>query len=223
VVFIQAPSTNGGNATITKLQFTGGRTTLLAEAVGEANAVVVDDNNVYFVDTEGAQSVSLAGGPVRSLATGVVPLSLLSVGNTLYLASSNEISTVPKSGGELVTAADGGGVSVIACGNDVCWVGGAGLMSTLSRLSLGGQPRELASGLLEPHDIVFDGTGFFVSTGRGVVERVPASGGTADSVFVEEGITNLALDDTCMYWSSATTISSVSRSAADVVDAGHSD
>jgi hypothetical protein len=76
---------------------------------------------------------------------------------------------------------------------------------------------DLAEGLPEPLDLLFDGNNFFITLAHpGQIIRVPATGGTAVTAYVELGLSYLALNDACLFWSSATAITSISRDAADV-------
>jgi hypothetical protein len=222
VIFGEAGGSDGGAGAIISLPAYGGSATVLAPTKGVAQALVVDDKNVYFVDAEATKSVPLTGGPVGMLAT-LVPFSLGVAGGTLYLAdfSKDTVSSVPIDGGQVTVLANSlaGPLYPVTCGQNLCWVN-AGLMrqGTLMQLAPGGPPVVLAGGLTEPHDLVFDGSNFFVTTGGGGLwlYRVPSDGGMPMLVESESGITSMTLDETCLYWSSIRGISSLARSAADV-------
>jgi hypothetical protein len=213
VIFIQAPEQDVGNATISAVPLDGGQVAVLAEAAGFANAVVADDRNAYFVDTDGVKAVALAGGDTRTLAPGVVAASLALAGDVLYFTSESDVHSISLESGDSTIVAAVGGRSVIPCGAGICWLGGTGLDGTLMRLDPVGMPVTLASGFVEPHDLVFDGEVFFIGGGRGVISGVRA-GGEVVYLYAEPGITSLELEGDCLYWSSAMTISSVSISAA---------
>jgi hypothetical protein len=213
VIFLQ------GGDTIAKVPLDGGATTTLAKAADALNTVLVNEQNAYFADSEGAKSVPLIGGTVRTLAPDIL-LGLALVNDRLYMATrDNKIYSISTNGGDPTPVGDGGGWPLIGCGGkNVCWLGGPGsLRATLMQLAPGGTPVTLAEGFPEPLDLLFDGNNFFITLAHpGEIIRVPATGGTAAGAYVELGMTNLALNDTCLFWSSATTITSVSRDAADV-------
>jgi hypothetical protein len=88
----------------------------------------------------------------------------------------------------------------------------------LMRLAPAGTPVVLFQGFTEPHGLVFDGTDFFFTVGAGglALFRVPSAGGTAAVVESEVGISGVAFDEACIYWSSVSGIWSLARSTADV-------
>jgi hypothetical protein len=199
----------------------GGDATTLTATKGLANTLVADQENAYFVDTEATKSVSLAGGLARTLGA-VVPASLGLVGRTLYLADSSggTVSAVPIEGGPVtVVAKDQSAPSFpVACGTNLCWLnmdGGATLMQLAPAAAA---PFVLADGLPASRDLVFDGRNFFVTSGGfgGVLFRIPSTGGTPVMAEAAENLTNIALDETCLYWAGLRGIWSLARSAADV-------
>jgi hypothetical protein len=226
-IFSEAPGDDGGAGSIVSVPASGGSASVLASTNGLANALVADDQNVYFVDKEATKSVPLAGGSVRMVAA-AVPFSLGVAGPTLYLADlgANTVSSVPIDGGQVnVLAKDQPGpLYPVACGPNLCWVNmwanaTSGFSAgNLMQLAPGAPPLALAADFSEPHDLVFDGNNFFVTTGGGGLSltRVPSAGGTPALVESEIGITSMTLDETCLYWSSLRGISSLARSAADV-------
>jgi hypothetical protein len=213
-VFIQAAREDDGNATIDTIPLAGGNVMTLSEAKGFATAVVVDDRNAYFGDTEGVKAVDLTGGATRTLAAGIVPVSLGLSGRTLYFTTSSSVRSVPIEGGTITDVAMSGGLALAAAGTRMCWMGGSGLMATLMSFEPGTKPMTLASGIAQPHDLMFDGEVFYVSGGRGLVSRVPGGGGAAVPAYSESGLTDLAIEGPCLYWSSPWTISVVSLEAA---------
>lgn len=215
VVFIQAPEAEDGNATIAAMPLDGGAINVLAEAEGFANAVVVDDRNAYFADAEGVKAVALSGGKPRVLASNVGALALAIVDDRLYLALSDALLSVALDGGDKANEAGMGGVALVACGDAICWVGGSSaLMASLMRLAPGLTPATLARGVVQPHDIAFDGSTFFIAGGRGAISRVGADGGNLVAAYGESGLTSLEIENDCLYWASATHISDVSLDAA---------
>jgi hypothetical protein len=191
-IFSEAQGADGGAGTIVSVPTDGGNPTVLATANGLAHALVADDQNVYFVDSEATKSVPLRGGPVRIVAR-TVPFSLLAKDQP-------------------------GPLYPMACGPNLCWVNGSASGGDLMQLPPNGTPTVLAAPPSEPHDLAFDGKNFFVTTGGGGLwlYRIPSTGGTPVLAESEPGITNMTLDESCLYWSSLRGISSLARVAADV-------
>jgi hypothetical protein len=170
-IFSEMQSGSGGVGEIVSIPATGGSGTVLATTKGEAHALVTDDQNVYFVDTEATKSVPLSGGAVRMVAA-AVPFSLAVAQGTLYLAdfTGNTVSSVPIGGGQVTVLAMNqlGAVYPVTCGPNICWAN-AGTMSqgSLMQLAPGGTPVMLAGGFSEPYDLIFDGNNFFLTAGGG--------------------------------------------------------
>ncbi len=221
--------TENGLGAVLRIPLAGGEPTMLAPAKLGMGALVVDDKNVYFVDAEGTESVSLAGGAVRTLSQPGTPISLALIGDTLYMADIKDglqdgtISSVPTAGGDVTVLAQGlsNPWPMTACGTDLCWFEGVSQSSFAARLvrmaADGGTPKMLAQGFLEPHAIVFDGKYFFITDGSIGIDilRVPAAGGEPVRV-TSNAAFDLALDDECLYWSNAAGIWSMSLAAARV-------
>jgi hypothetical protein len=96
----------------------------------------------------------------------------------------------------------------------ICWLGGPPSTGTLTQLDVDGRQHVLTSELTQAHDAVFDGVNFFIAAGRGAIYRVPATGGLAEMIYVELGLSHVAIDDGCLYWASARSITSVATNAA---------
>ena len=133
----------------------------------------------------------------------------------LYFTTQSGVFSVSLEGGAARTEAGVGGVSLVSCADHVCMLGGgSALMASLVRLEPDAAPTLLSSGIVEPHDVVFDGEFFYIAGGRGSISRISADGGPPVPIYAEPGITSLEIEGSCLYWSSATSISSVSIDAA---------
>lgn len=197
----------------------GEEPTTLALTAGPAHALVADEQNVYFVDREGIKSVPLTGGPVRKLADQTqTPNTIMVAGSTLYLAGLGDqgsLSSVPIHGGPVTVLAAENALQPVMCGETVCWLNGPALDMRLRQLIPEGSPTTLATGLREPHDLVFDGRHFFVTISIVLgLYRIPAAGGQAVPIQAGGLMTSLALDDECLYWSEANGIYTWGLSAA---------
>jgi hypothetical protein len=223
LVFSQGARTTDGTGAIMRLARSGGEPVMLAETVGlQAAPVVADDANAYFVDEEGTKRAPIEGGDVKRLST-LVPFSLGLSDGALLMASfgGGTIVAVSRDGGDETVLAEGQGGPLypIACGEDVCWVNANRIgESALMRRSPDGRITVVGAGFSQPHALVFDGTSFFVTAGAGghSLVRIPAEGGDSIFAYGEAGLSHLALNDDCLFWSSASTVTAVSRAAADV-------
>jgi hypothetical protein len=226
VVFIETLNNKSGDGALASIPRDGGDVTVLATTAGLANAVVADDQNAYFVDDEGVKSVPLAGGKVR-LLTSAKPFSFQLIGSTLYLAelaegSAGQVASLPAAGGPVTVLASGllGPFFPTACGADLCWMSEVSFLEArLEQLAPGQAPVVLADSgdLAEPLAMVFDGENFFVAAGAGgqLLVRVPSGAGAPTIVEARGGMSGLAMDPDCLYWSCADGIFSLARSVAD--------
>jgi hypothetical protein len=221
-----AASDGGGAGTIVRVPADGSGATILAATSGSVTALVADEQNAYFVDSEATKSVPLTGGPVRTVVPAVT-WSLGVVGPTLYMTDvAGDVLSVPTGGGKVTVVAKDQTYPYfpMACGPDLCWLN-AGDTPTLIQLAPGGAPRVLsnASGTA---GAVFDGRNFFLTdqTDHGLdqtfLARVPATGGPP--IVAESGpfLTSVALGPKCLYWSDSQGIFSLALGAADVAGDG---
>jgi hypothetical protein len=224
VIYAEGPHGDAGAGEILVVPSHGGEPRTLAPTAGRANGLVADDENLYFFDREATKAVPLAGGDVRVVtdklgAPGVV-------GDMLVLANGDgTISSVPKQGGPLKLLASGPWqpLAPIDCGGSACWLI-IGVLGQLMRVGLdGGTPEVLIEGLSGMTHLVFNGKNFFVTLGGGGlgIYRIPAEGNEATAIVTGTGISGLALDDECLYWSSFYGIFSLALRAADVAGPAH--
>jgi hypothetical protein len=217
VIYGRAPLRGQIVGGIDRFEEREGRVDVLSETNGDPMGLVADSNKIFFTDNDGTKSIGVDGGELHTLATAKA-YSLGLIGSTLYMG-----------GGSLTSVAvDGGSISVLdadpalyplACGDAVCWIAGAPLVSRLAQLGQDGWRRTLASDVTQAHALVSDGTNFFVTVGAVGLSllRVPAAGGSSFLVATEPA-TSLALDDDCLYWAGAAGIFDISRAVADVAD-----
>lgn len=181
-----------------------GESMILAQGSGRIYALTGDAEQVYFIDGDAVNSVSLNGSEVQNLRSPRVN-SIRLADQTLYLADDGTVSALSIETREIreVARDQAWPMYPLRCGNDVCWTNVGGLFaSTIVRAAPGQMPRVLASGFSEPHDLVFDGQQFFLSSGAGGLrlDRIPAEGGEPSTVAGGIGMASLALDDDCLYW-----------------------
>jgi hypothetical protein len=77
----QLPSTPGGSAT----------TVATLPGIGRVGDLVTDGNRLYWADARGVRSVSVYGGPVRTLVTASSVAKVSLSGNYLYFASGRNV------------------------------------------------------------------------------------------------------------------------------------
>lgn len=210
------------SGSIVSLAKAGGDMTVLASTNGVAQSLVVNKGDVYFADDKATKKVPISGGSVHTI---VAETGSLGVANgKVYLADrdANSVSLIPTASGSVTLLAENQPVPMYPrqCGVDLCWISGPSTNeygSSIVRLSEGMDPKTVISNIFEPHGLVFDGKNFFVTEGGGGVSliRIPAQGGTPKVVRAESNIIGMALDKTCLYWSSRAGISSLALSAAD--------
>ena len=204
---------------------------------------VADGTSVYFVDNAGVQSVPVTAGAAPASATQVAsgqPNGLAVFGQRLLLLTLGTITEIPigssDAGAEAIPIDGSAGElvgSLIPCGANVCWLAGAGIgdevveqidptsgaVSTLASVS-SGTPAFAQY-------FAFDGTNFFV-LGKSVasgstaaaIERISPQDGTAVTVAnlpaSDYNLGGFAVDDACVYFTTAAGIYSLSSSAVGV-------
>jgi hypothetical protein len=163
------------------------------------------------------------GGNVRRLTNKQGFSLTLSSGKLLAIARPG-IVEVPVDGGSTTDLVqDAGALWPIDCGSSICWTSVMSFMSAaIMRKDGAADPVVVtqSDSLGEAHDLIFDGRNFFVTAGAGggLLYRVPAEGGQPLLLAINSGLTALAMDDTCIYWSSIDGIFSLSREAADAAN-----
>jgi len=203
---------------------------------------VTDGTSFYFVDNAGVQSVPLAAGAalasVTQVATGQ-PDGLAVFGQRLLLlergSTIKEIPIGPSGpGAEAVLGSGPAGDlqgSLIHCGANACWLtsDGTGDDAVQQIDPTSGAASTLVSvsgGTGYPYFFAFDGTNFFVLAVSGsapstaAIERIPPQGGAPVTVanlppsYYNTG--GFAVDDSCVYFTTAAGIYSLSSSAEGV-------
>jgi hypothetical protein len=185
----------------------GGSAVSLATSHGVVQGFAADANTVYFVDSDGIQSVPQSGGNVRVLTSTTGEIAVVGA-NIVVTTPDGNVLAVPIQGGSPTTLAtgQGGAKFPLACGSDVCWYFGG------SEAAMGptgpGYIAHLAGGNIStisaspPADLVFDGTDFFETvpcdTCSGALVRLPISG--AAPVTMAPGA-YVVVDDECAYFS----------------------
>ncbi len=199
----------------------GGSARLAADVAGPG-WLAHDDANVYFQDTAGIESVPLAGGAVHHIANQVVFSFGVIAGNVVQADfQGGTVSSVPVAGGAATQLASGqlGPLYPVSCGTSVCWVDGGNLQSlegTLVAVAPGGaSPLVTAARLFHPHGVLTDGTHLFVSAeGDGyTLSRVAMDGSTLDAIAQSPGLSSIAIDDDCVYWSALDGLYSLRKDA----------
>jgi hypothetical protein len=200
--------------------------------------LATDGKNVFFSDVDGIDVVADTGGPVRSVvadtrvAGGLWADEMVVAGSDLLVAGRNDAGTggaiyrVPMAGGSLTTVATSPwNVShPVLCGQDVCWWNSVGPAPTSVAQGLpggnimqqvpGGTAVVLLQGLTLPVDLFADGKNFYLSVSgdasQGEAAVIPADG--SQPIYPAfDGGQYVAIDDECLYSSSAVGIFSVQK------------
>ncbi len=206
---------------LTLVSAPGGEHTPVVSTDGLAHAVLGVGTELYFLDDAGLEGVSMHGGTAHHLAD-TRAFGLGATDGTVLVMTQAGLLGVPTDGGPATTLApNASGLDPIGCGSGVCWVESNG---RLARKDPNRDPVTLAMSLalFEPHALVFDGTDFFVSAGGGggALYRIPATGGDPILVAIGPGLSSIAADDSCIYWSTIQGIFSLRLDTADAADGG---
>ena len=118
---------------------------------------------------------------------------------------------------------------MIACGSNMCWLAAANIEQIDPVVGTVTAVVSLPAPVANPGYLLFDGTSFFVvgtstsapaSPTSWTLERIPPQGGTAVTVATLPASSvagGFAVDDACVYFTTAAGIYSLSSSAAGVV------
>jgi hypothetical protein len=203
---------------------------------------VTDGTSFYFVDNAGVRSVPLAAGAalasVTQVATGQPDGLAVFAQRLLLLYRGSIIQEVPigPSGPGAEAVLGGGPVgdlqgSLIHCGANACWLTddsmGDDAVQQMDPTSGATSTRvSVSGGTAYPDFFAFDGTNFFVlavsgsSPSSATIERIPPQGGAPVTVanlppsYYNTG--GFAVDDACVYFTTAAGIYSLSSSAEGV-------
>jgi hypothetical protein len=213
----------GANYAILSVPIAGGSAVTLASVPSPViTGSGADDQNIYFIDQDGTQRVSLDGGEVALITTQVSSANtsgpIVVRGGSLMVATGQQtgpgsIESIPIDGGPPATVATDqpNAAFPMTCGADICWWTGVtpfGLAGTsgpgdVARLAADGGVTMLPGAPFMPSSFVFDGTDFFETVllegFGGPLVRIPASG--APVVTMVNGPSDVVVDDTCVYYS----------------------
>lgn len=184
--------------------------TLLTAGQNVPRNLVADATHLYWLN-EGLRAegkagifrVSKSGGEAETLWEGKGVDGIVVAGDAVYatLPAQEQILRIPKSGGtaEPVVSEEPGLSAITTDGTNVYWTSEAGV----SRLTPGGKPRAIISGITPPMGLAVDGQQvFFYSAISGDMSRAPASGGRARKFFNQElTLHNYLAHDGNLFWS----------------------
>jgi hypothetical protein len=184
-----------------------------AELVSEASfpvSIALDATHVYWgdADTNEIRRAPLAGGASELVASGVSrPEFMVLDEAAIYWTGGTDgtVSTVAKAGGAVTTLAtgqiDARGLTLL--GANVIWADtGAGVIRSVPKA--GGAITDVIA-TSKPLDVLaLDGSIIFSDEDLGAVAAVPAEGGDAVVLCVEQDIPwRLYADESTLYWSNA--------------------
>jgi hypothetical protein len=149
-----------------------------------------------------------------------MPASMSVSGGKLYLGIEmnlpNEVVSVPLDGGpeNIIAANLVGAWDPIACGSAVCWLSevGPGEWGVFRSNPDAGAPDMIADSIGEPLTLLFDGRNFYGTSGAGgALWRIPSFSAPVN----DGGANGLAMDDSCLYWSTHEGIFSLAKDVAE--------
>jgi hypothetical protein len=228
-----AESSSSGADQILSVPLGGGApTTLWTAGTNESLGLgLASDGHYVYVGTGiGVRALPLASdasSPTEIPLTSTLASTVAVLGQQLVMAlpqGEMESVTLPPRANAPVTnlgTAGAGQDDLQPCGSDVCWRSEG--PSAIWRMNpLAGSPRTVATltgSFQEAHGLVFDGTHFYFAgsdgpSGPTSVARVSSDGsGPVAIVTTQEGNAAIAVDDECIYWSSAGGIFSLAKTA----------
>jgi hypothetical protein len=217
----------------------GAPTTLVTFDVNETpiSSPVTDGTFLYLATSDGPRAVPLAA-PTNQMAVSAgpsgagggggradPPSAVLPVGGRLVMTFPQgdvRSAPLPPATGDAVTLATGlppGPSDLTSCGTSACWLAG----SRLERIAPSAGPAttvtDLSGSFVWAATFAFDGTRFYVVAESAfdappdTIVTVPAGGGAPVVLVRTREAGGLAVDDECLYWSSADGIFSVAKAA----------
>lgn len=185
----------------------GATNTLISGVQSNLAPIAVDEANVYVADRWTVKKVPIGGGQIEQLAiAGSYIRSIVTDGTSVYWSEdpTSNVAKVPVIGGAPASLGGGSGPAgpVVVVGKSVYWMDS---FATIKQVSTnGGMVTLIATGLPFLSDLTVDNTFAYVSEhDSGEIDRIPLGGGSlvglayAGHPFLR---TNLALDDSHLYW-----------------------
>ncbi len=207
---ISVPNLNAGNYPLI-VTTAGGSATWTSPfqvlAKHSPGALVVDASSVYWLEDDGSvKKVSLAGGTVTALATGLgSPRGLAQDSSSIYFTDlqKGNVQRVAKSGGAVATLASGlsSPFAIAVDSTSVYFIENGN--TTMSKVPIGGGAvTRLLTGSIYGDVLAVDASGLYYFVPAQVLYKVGLAGGAAVQI---ENISDslggsLAIDSTSVYW-----------------------
>jgi hypothetical protein len=216
-VYWTAALTGGGTKsnTLSRQDKNGGKPTVVASSpVASFECVVLDANNMYWVQGNAVMKAPKSGGPAMPVGSGLVSANCVAVDDKNAYVSLGGTDKAQFADGAIVSVPKGGGpVKVVVKGADhaanlvvddtaiYCEEGD----KIMSAPKAGGAPTKLATAPGPISDIALGDTSvYFTVAGTGtdgVVGRAAKSDGTITQLATgQAGPAGIVVDDTSVYW-----------------------
>jgi hypothetical protein len=197
---------------------TGGAASSIAASSGQPGWVAFAGSTLYFADGAGIERVETAGSGTRRV-TDHAAFSFAPIAESLVLAdfSGGTVASVPTDGGALTPIASSqlGPLYPVHCGADACWIDAGDLATKIGTFVRGGAAVVASADLFHPHGMAADDdNAFAIAEGNGnTISRISLATGQLDVLAHAHGAGDIALDDTCIYYSTFDGVFSLRKDA----------
>lgn len=190
------------------------------DPVNDIEGLTVDESAVFWADRQAIRSVPITGGTIRLLANlDAIPTDIEMDADHVYWSETSgpaagetgKISSVLKSGGEIKILRQGGDApqSIKLVSSSMYWaeggdIGEIGGFGRIAKMSIsGGADFTVMSGISTSDEaqrfVVSDDYVYVADKFR--IKRVSVRGGNTETLFLGDfEITDIALDETSVYW-----------------------
>jgi hypothetical protein len=190
-------------AAIDMAEISGNTSTTSQALPYAANEVTTDGSFVYVADATGIRRFASGGGLVASIISDSSPHSLVTTTGLIFWANdTNQLQRANVDGSSQSTLATLSSTigHVVTDGVNVYFTWGGYVLFVPVQASA--VPLALASGIVGLGDIATDGAYVYWVEGTGI-SKVPVTGGAATKLHTQNGIAQILVDSSAVYWTSS--------------------